>query len=166
MNTTEAAKNLSEIDAPDKWLEHCPQLRTEDKAKTFKLAEQMWVERMVKSNSLLVHPDILKQLEKQSWAATDIQKRMIWASVLATAEGSDSKERFKNIKILLLKKHGRDWWEDVYKRVNNAWAAKERIRKRTGSDSPAISMMANNTILFAGAAQQERESALRMIPST
>lgn len=164
MNTLEVANKLAEIDAPDEWITHCPPLSQEEKHEVFNLAERLWLEKTADSGKLLVHPDILKQLEDQQWVANDLQKRMIWASVLASAEGDDSKVRFKKIKLMLIKKYGRDWWEDVFNRKNSAWAAKERIRKRI--DNPAMSILISKTVLLAGAANEERDAALRMIPSS
>jgi hypothetical protein len=164
MDTIELAKYLFEIDALDKWGEKCLPVGATQRAEAFRLAEPLWIERMGKTGKLLVHPDVLKELEAQSWVASDLQKRMIWACVLASADGEDSKERFRSIKQKLLRKYGREWWEDVYRRKNNAWAARERIRNKESSYRPAVSMIIANTHLLAGAAADERDSALRMIP--
>jgi len=106
MDSFEIAKLLSSIDAPDKWIEKCPPLSQEEKTKVFELAEQLWLERMANLQMLFIHPDVLSQLEEQSWIANEIQKKMIWASVLGSADGDDSKLRFKNIKVMLIKKYG------------------------------------------------------------
>jgi len=158
------AKQCSKIDALETWGQHTQYLERSVKMEVFILAEMLWTERMARTGNLLLHPDVLDQLKKQNWKPTDVQKRMIWASVLALASGPSSKERFNIIKKRLLKKHGRDWWEDVYQRKTNAWAAKERIRKQQSSNGPAITMLANNTHLFAGAVAEEKRDALRMIP--
>ena len=164
MNLEDLAQQLSEIEYLETWASSFPSSYTGTKKAIFKLAEPLWVQRMIKINKLFVHPNIIKQLKKQSYSATDIQKRMIWASVLASAEGSDSKQRFNTIKKLLREKYGYEWWEDVYRRKNNAWAAKERIRKKTSSNGSALKSLINNTSLFANAAREEVEQALKMIP--
>lgn len=58
---------------------------------------------MIKTQQLFMHPNIFKQLQEQSFQPTDIQKRMIWASVLASADSANSKQRFAIIKKRLLK---------------------------------------------------------------
>ncbi|MDX7806974.1 hypothetical protein SJS53_09650, partial [Aeromonas caviae] len=100
----------------------------------------------------------------QHWVPNDLQKRMIWASVLASAEGTTSRERFKTIKTCILKKYGRDWWEDVYRRQKHAFAAKERIRKQSASNGPVVNMLIANTLLFGEAARDQVKAALSMIP--
>lgn len=164
MSIHEIARTISKIDELEVWNDHFPNSYSGSKKPVFELAQPLWIERMIKTQKLFIHPNIFKQLQEQSFQPTDIQKRMIWASVLASADGSNSKQRFAIIKKRLLNKYGRDWWEDVFKRKNNAWAAKERIRKKTGSNSIAVNTLINNTSLFANAAQSEIETALKMIP--
>lgn len=164
MDRADVIQKLAEIEALETWGDHCGELGASERQHVYHAAEQLWIERMARKGRLLVHPDVLQQLESQSWRPNDLQKRMIWASVLASAEGSDSKERFRAIKEKLLRRYGRDWWEDVFKRKTSAWAAKERIRKTTGSYGAVITVMINNTHLFSGLADEERVAALKMIP--
>ena len=166
MDTNQAAKYLSEIDEPDQWSKKSAHIEIINKREAYNLAEPLWLERMYREGKLFVHPNIAKQLKNQSWIANDLQKRMIWASVIASAEGPDSKARFVDIKKKLLKKYGREWWEDVYQRKNNAWAAKSRIEKKKASNGPAVTTLINNTHLFAGVAASETIKALKMIPET
>ncbi|WP_305463189.1 hypothetical protein [Photobacterium leiognathi] len=84
--------------------------------------------------------------------------------VLASGEGSDSRQRFKSIKASLLKKYGRDWWEDVYKRQKPAFVAKERIRNQTASYGVAVNMLMANTHLFGDIARDQIHRALIMVP--
>lgn len=163
-NLDEIAKRLANIDAPDHWNESCPPIKKNEKNYVFELSEQLWLKRMVESKKLYLHPSIFEQLHEQLWVANDLQKRMIWASVLASCEGNDSKVRFRKIKESLLKKHGRDWWEDVYPRIKKAWAAKERIRKKVLTQGSAVSVLINNTHLFQSFAIDEWNRALEMIP--
>ena len=164
MNQTEIAKLLSEIDSLDEWINHCPLMGREEKKEIYALAEKMWIARMVREQKLLIHPEVSEQLELQSWVATDVQKRMIWASVLASAHGDDSKARFRKVKESLINKYGREWWEDVYKRQKPAWAAKERIRKYKERRTEAVDKFISNTHIGACAASDEVDQALRMIP--
>lgn len=164
MDTLSTAQQLAKLDAPDLWVEFSSGIPKEKRAETFSLAGRLWLQRIAQEGMLLVNPKILKELEAQNWEANDLQKRMIWASVLANLEGASSKERFKEIKGYLLKKHGREWWEDVYSRKDKAWIAKEWIRKRTGSLGSAVSALAEKTILFGNVVAQERLNALSSIP--
>jgi len=166
MSIHEIARTISKIDELEVWNDHFPNSYSGYKKDVFELAQPLWVERMIQQKKLLIHPNVIKQLHKQSFKPTDLQNRMIWASVLASSNEANSKQRFAVIKKRLLKKYGREWWEDVYKRKNNAWAAKERIRKKTSSNGSGVNTLINNTILFADMAQSERESALKMIPET
>lgn len=164
MDRSDLIKTLSDVEALETWSAYCLDLEPSERKSVYLSAEKLWIQRMAKKGKLFVHPDVLEQLEAQSWEPTDLQKRMIWASVIASAEGPDSKLRFQTIKSRLLKKYGRDWWEDVFKRKTNAFAAKERIRKAAGPSGSAIEMLANNTILFSSFAAEERDASLRMIP--
>jgi hypothetical protein len=164
MDSTSAAEILSNLNAPDLWMKKCPTMEKERRAEVFVLAGKMWLEKLARQKQLLIHPSILKELEAQSWVANDLQRKMIWASVLATQEGADSKKRFKEIKIYLLTKYGREWWEDVYLRKNGSYAVKEWIRKRVGSYGTAVSTLVENTILFGSMAEEERNKALSSLP--
>lgn len=166
MDTRQITKFLSEIDELDQWSEKSAHIAFGNKGEVFSLAEPLWVERMLREGKLYVHPNVAGQLKKQSWRANDLQKRMIWASVIASAEGPKSKVRFSSIKKKLLKKYGRDWWEDVYKRKTNAWAAKSRIEKNRASYGPGVKTVIRKTHLFASAAASETIEALKMIPET
>lgn len=164
MDKLNLIKKLSEIEALESWSSYCIDLQLTERREVFQAAQKLWLQRMAQKGKLLIHPDVLIELETQSWEPNNLQKKMIWASVIALAEGPDSNERFQAIKIKLLKKYGRVWWEDVFKRKNNAFAAKERIKKKTVQSSIAISTLVKNTVLFSGFAAEERDAALRMIP--
>ncbi|WP_255547130.1 hypothetical protein [Moritella sp. 36] len=103
MNTQDLAKTLSDVDAPETWGQHAKNIDTQIKTEVLNLAEMLWTERMARTDNLLLHPDVLDQLKKQNWKPTDLQKRMIWASVLALASGPNSKERFNIIRRDCLK---------------------------------------------------------------
>lgn len=158
------AQKLASIDELETWNQYCTGYDVIAKKEAFELGEPLWIARKSAENTLYVNPDILEELKIQNWIPSDLQKRMIWASVLASAEGSTSKARFKSIKNSLLKKHGRDWWEDVYKRQKPAFAAKERIRRRLSANGSAVNMLILNTHLFGHLAQNEVRLALSMIP--
>ncbi len=129
----------------------------------FDAAEPLWVERMTRNGELLLHPDISEELEGNGWKPNDLHRRMIWASVLVSFDGSDSKVRFKSLKNKLISKHGRDWWEDVYKRMKKTFAAKDRLKK-SNDLGPATSMLAAHSTIMGQALNDKRLAALRMVP--
>ncbi|EOG7645209.1 hypothetical protein ACLINL_003527, partial [Vibrio cholerae] len=160
----ELVHSLALIDELETWKQYCQECSPQDKKEALERAQPLWIERKVSENTLYLHPDVISDLKKQNWLPNDLQKRMIWASVLASAEGSDSRQRFKSIKAILLKKYGRDWWEDVYKRQKFAFAAKERIRKQTASNGAAVNTLMSKTHLFGEIARDEIQAALSMLP--
>lgn len=164
MNIHDIAKKISNIDDLETWNEYFPNSYVGSKKDVFELAQPLWVERMINSQKLLIHPNVITQLKKQCFKSNDVQNRMIWASVLASADPVNSKQRFTVIKKCLLNKYGRVWWEDVFKRKNNAWAAKDRIRKITNYNGKAVNTLINNTHLIGDAFQSEIMIALKMIP--
>jgi hypothetical protein len=163
MDTNQLAAELSKIDAIETWPSHCAGINSSVKIEVFEKAEGLWVKRMLQDGKLLVHPDVAEELCSQNWTPNDLQKRMIWASILGT-DDSGSKNRFDKIKDILIKKHGKDWWEDVYQRKTNVYAAKERIRKI--HSGPAVSTFTTDTVLGASCEADERAAALKMIPKT
>jgi len=163
MNINDLAKTLSQIDEPEEWANHIPSLYSGPSKTIFELAEPLWVQRMINQNKLYVHPNVIKQLKAQSFISTDLQNRMIWASILAS---NNDDNRKATIKKLVKEKYGFDWWEDVYGRTRKMWIAKERIRKKLNGNGVGMNALINNTSLFANAAQSEIESALKEVPET
>ncbi len=161
----ELAQKLSSIDELETWKEHCIGYDSRSRQVAFQIAQKLWVERKALDNTLYLHPKTVGDLEKQDWIPNDLQLRMIWASVIASAEGTNSKQRFQVIKKSLRKKYDHSWWEDVYKRKNSAYAAKERIKKHSASNGAGVNMLISNTHLFASVAQDEVHRAMSMIPS-
>ncbi|WP_038124769.1 hypothetical protein [Vibrio nigripulchritudo] len=160
----ELAQKLALIDELETWKQHSQGFSSEEKKIAFEHAQALWIERKISENTLYLHPEVISDLQSQSWIPNDLQKRMIWASVLASAEGINSKERFKSIKNSLVNRYGWGWWEDVYKRQKPAFAAKERIRKQVASNGAAVNMLMANTHLFGEAARDQVTSALSMVP--
>jgi hypothetical protein len=87
---------------------------------------------------------------------------MIWASILATDESENRKERFKVIKKLLIKRYGRPWWENVYARVKPAYAAKQRLIKNLSGGM--VEEFIFRTTMGEACAADEVHRALDMIP--
>jgi hypothetical protein len=156
------SQKLSQIDELETWREHVQGISKHEILQAFESAQPLWVHRMICENKLYLHPEVIAQLRRQNWMPSDLHKRMIWASIIASDESSSSKKRMYELKGRLIKKHGRDWWEDVYSRLKYVYAAKERIKKI--HFRPAMSTLISNTSIGAEAASYEQMKALRMIP--
>jgi len=163
MNIQSLAKTLSQIDEPEQWVNHIPSSYSGKNRAVFALAEPLWIQRMVSHNNLYIHPNVIKKLKSQYYIPTDLQNRMIWASILAS---NDDKNRKSVIQRLVKKKYNYDWWEDAYCRTRKMWIAKERINKKLNSNGSGMNTLINNTVFFANAAQSEVEAALKEIPET
>ncbi|GAB1269515.1 hypothetical protein NBRC116493_27680 [Aurantivibrio infirmus] len=157
----ELAKILSNIDELETWKNHVQGYSKSDVASAYNVAQPLWVQRMISTQKLFLHPDVIDQLKAQNWQPSDVQKKMIWASLLGADESSESKKRMYKVKDSLIKKYGRDWWEDVYARIKPVYAAKERIKKI--HSGPAVSAFISNTFIGSEAASEERNRALSMI---
>ncbi|WP_089084488.1 hypothetical protein [Aquitalea magnusonii] len=160
----ELSRKLSEIDALETWKDHVQGFSRPEVAEVYERAQPLWVRRMIYENKLYLHPDVIEQLERQGCIPDDLHKRMIWASLIASDESSNSKKRMYKIKNLLIRKYGKDWWEDVYSRLKHVYAAKERIKKIHSGQ--AVSVFITNTFIGSEAAHDERIKALRMIPKS
>lgn len=160
----ELANILSSIDALESWKNYVQGYSKSEVAAAYKMARPLWVQRMVSEQKLFVHPDVIEQLRSQNWQPNDVQKKMIWASLLGSDESPESKKRMYKVKDSLIKRYGREWWEDVYSRIKPVYAAKERIRKI--HSGPATSAFIYNTSIGSEAASEERDLALKMIPKS
>ncbi len=158
----ELSRRLSKIDALETWKDHVQGFSRHEVVEVYERAQPLWIHRMIYENKLYLHPDVIEQLERQGWIPNDLHKRMIWASLIASDESQNSKKRMYKIKNGLIRKYGRDWWEDVYSRLRYVYAAKERIKKI--HSGPAVSAFITNTLIGAEFGNDKRVEALRMIP--
>lgn len=158
----ELIKKLSNIDELETWKNYVQGYSRSEVAKAYEEAQPLWTKRMVSDRKLFLHPDVMEQIKSQDWRANDLQKRMIWASLIGSDESMQSKTRMYRIKNSIIKRYGKDWWEDVYARIKPVYAAKQRIKKI--HSGPAVSMFISNTFIGSEAASDERDKALRMIP--
>lgn len=164
MNLRSVINRLVAEDYLDEWSSYIRQLPEDQRAEAFNTAEPLWIERMVRDGKLLINPVVAADLKNRGWKPTDLHRRMIWASVLVSIDSPNGKERFNANKAKIIKKHGNDWWFDIYKRVKPAYAARMRLKKNQESTGPAINQMARHSSVFALALHEEREAALKMIP--
>lgn len=164
MEVTAIARQFAGIDDLDLWSEVASGLDRSQKQAAIQAAQPLWIERMVKEGKLLLHPEVIDTLSRSHWRPQDNHLQMIWASLLASRDSTDSKEYFQRIKKKLLRKYGRDWWEAVYKRVNHAYAAKARIARNIGDLGPGMHTMAKRSIFIGSIVADEYRAALEMIP--
>ncbi|WP_066017244.1 hypothetical protein [Endozoicomonas atrinae] len=164
MTVHEIAEELSKINNPFEWSRRLNALSSEERSDCKALAEPLWIKRMINQGLLLVHPDIASELKENQWLPSQLHRKMIWASILASIDGPDSKEQFQAIKDSIKKKYGFHWWEDVYKRVKPAYAARDRIRKNECDIGPGLAMVASKSTVVSYALYEQRSDALRMIP--
>ncbi len=159
-------KKLSLIDDLEDWHRHTRifELQKEDKKYIYESARQLWIKRKISDGSLLLHPDIREELIEREYNPLSIHKKMIWASILASYDGCDSKEYFKRVKKKIIKKYGNIWWVDVYNRIKPTFAARKRIMEQISSTGPTLKYAASQSLFFRGMLNESRDDALRMIP--
>ena len=117
-------ERLSLIDNIDSWPVYIQGLGYDDKKRVYTLAERQWIKRKIGDGSLLLHPDIRDELIERQYSPLPLHRRMIWASVLASYDGVDSKEYFKIIKLKIIKKYDNKWWFDICNIIKPAFAAR------------------------------------------
>lgn len=161
MRTNNLIEKLVATDSPDKWADMTRHLAPIEKRMVFDEAEPLWIKRMWLDGKLLIHPNVAEQLSSMNWKPNDLQKKMIWASVLASFNSSDSQKRFHDIKQSIIKKHGNSWWFDVYKRLKPAYAARAQIEKTFG---PALEHAASISKVLGAASYETRMYILQRIP--
>ena len=54
-------------------------------------ARCLWIKRKILVGGLLLHPNVRDNLIERGYRPLSIHKKMIWASVLASYKGEDSK---------------------------------------------------------------------------
>lgn len=145
------------------WGEVAEGVANADKEILFELAERNWIERMINSQKLLLHPDAKAELIARDYKPLAKHKKMIWASVLVNYDGLDSKERFNRIKEKIIKKHNNIWWRDVYNKVKPTYAVKKRLEETTLG--PAVAFAAQHSSFLGGVVAESREDILRRLPN-
>lgn len=126
-------EKLSLVDDLEAWATYTRHLEKEEKKKIYECARRLWIKRKLLDGSLLLHPNVRSDLIEREYRPLSIHKKMIWASVLVSYKGEDSKAYFKRIKGKIIKKYGLKWWKDVDSRIKPAYAAQQRILKRVGA---------------------------------
>ncbi|MBA0170049.1 hypothetical protein IG612_01250 [Pectobacterium sp. FL60-S17] len=157
-------ERLSLIDDLEAWAACTKHLDKELKKIIYESARCLWIKRKIHDGSLLLHPNVRNELIERKYSPLSIHKKMIWASVLVSYRGGDSKEYFKRIKGKIVKKYGLKWWRDVDNRIKPAYAAQQRILKRVGTIGTGVKYFASQSSFIGGILNDELDAALRMIP--
>lgn len=159
-------KQLSLIDNLEDWHLYIPtsELQKEDKKYIYESAERLWIKRKISDGSLLIHPDIREELIEREYNSLPIHKKMIWSSLLASYNGINKSEYFNKIREKITKKYGREWWDDIDRRVKPAYIARQRLLKQNSSTGPGLKYAASQSIFFGCLLSESRDDILRVIP--
>lgn len=157
-------KRLVHLDELQNWGASVPELKGEARRKAFSEATPLWVERMVNEGKLLLHPQVIEDLRTNGWVPNDLQRKMIWASIVCKLDRADQKKEKYRIRELIQKAYGSEWWEEIYDRAGKVWPAWDRFRKNILSLGPATAMLANNSSVIGLAMHDEFKNVLNMVP--
>ena len=158
---TSIAVTLSQIDEIETWKQCSPQLTKEERLQCYQIAQRLWLERSYAANRLYINLGVIEDLKANDWYPNDVQKQMIWASVIGSIDNSTQKRRFKTVKEKLVKKYGWDWYNACDKRAKNAYAAKQWISKQSFEAGSAML----GSILLREASNEQVVKALRNLPA-
>ena len=161
----EHIKRLVSCDELQNWGEQIPDLKGVDRKGVFEKAVPLWTHRMVGEGKLLLNPMVVESLMAQKWVPDDLQKQMIWASIVCKLDGPDGKAEKAKIRGLLQRRYGNDWWEEVYERAGRVWPAWDRYRKNILSMGGATKMLAKHSTVFGMAVNDELNAVMSMVPS-
>lgn len=165
MDTASLIDELASTDELQNWGAIAAGVPDADRKLAFELAVPLWIRRMVEEWKLLLHPNIIEQLQSQQWKPTELQAKMIWASIVCKLDDPDQKSEKARIRSFIQKRYNTEWWEDVYQRAGKVWPAWDRARKKVFSNGPAINVWAAHSTLVGQALYDEFQAALRMVPS-
>lgn len=165
MDTASLIDVLVSTDGLQNWGALAARAPDADRRLAFESAVPLWIRRMVKEWKLLLHPKVIEQLQGQEWQPTEVQTKMIWASIVCKLDGPDQKAEKARIRSLIQKRHNNKWWEDVYRRAGKVWPAWDRARKKVFSNGPAVDVLAAHSTLVGQALRDEFQAALCMVPS-
>ncbi|ECO4189975.1 hypothetical protein FYD92_23270 [Salmonella enterica] len=159
-------EQLSLIDNLEEWHRNVLilDLGKETKKNIYELAKHLWIKRKISDGSLLLHPDIRTELIEREYNPLSIHKKMIWASLLASYEGSDSKAYFQLIKEKIIKKYGNKWWLDVYNRIKPTYAVRRRLMELDNSIGAAFKYSASQSSFLNHTLSLSRDDVLRKLP--
>jgi|TARA_R110001583_G_scaffold144132_1_gene296128 hypothetical protein len=164
MDISEAIEKLSLVDDLEKWAEVSASLPVKSKRYLYEKAERQWIKRKLEDGSLLVHPKVKDELIQREFSPLTKHRKMIWASVLVSYEGPDSKERFNRIKTKIIKKYNNQWWFEVYKRVQPTYAARKRLLEQRCFTPKAVKFASTRSMFFGNLVSEATQEILKTIP--
>lgn len=144
------------------WANIAQEFSHSDRAKLFEVAQPQWIERKINDGTLLLHPEVKAELISRNYKPRVVHCQMIWASVLVTYEGGDSRLYYQRIKEKIINKHSNKWWFQVHKRVDPTFKAYVRIKKQ--NLGRAGNFLAQNSSFLGDIVNESIDDALRMIP--
>ncbi|AOS97839.1 hypothetical protein AUP74_02437 [Microbulbifer aggregans] len=160
--------NVAKLVATDKlqdWGEVASEIKGRNRSKTFQVAAPLWIKRMVNEGKLLLNPSIIAQLREQEWIPTELQKQMIWASIVCKLDSPEQRQEKARIRSLIQKRYDNEWWEEVYERAGRVWPAWDRYKKNILSVGTATATLAAHSSVLGQAFNREFEAILKMVPA-
>lgn len=161
----EHVKRLASCDELHNWGGQIADIKGIHRKRAFEKAIPLWTHRMVSEGKLLLNPVVVERLRAQEWIPDEVQKQMIWASIVCKLDGPDDKTEKAKIRLLLQRKYGNDWWEEVYERAGRVWPAWDRYRRNILSMGGATKMLAKRSAVFGMAVNDELNAVMNMVPS-
>lgn len=152
------------IDELHEWGNSIPEAKGSERREAFSAAIPLWVERMINEGKLLLHPSVIDALKSQNWQPNEIQKKMIWASIVCKLDRSEQKQEKARIRQLIQNHYDNNWWEDVYERAGRVWPAWDRYRKNILSAGSATKQFASYSSVLGEAFRDEYLAVLKMVP--
>lgn len=159
-------KKLVATDELQDWGAVVSCLKGDARRKAFETATPLWVERMINEGKLLLHPSVIAQLRQENWSPNELQKQMIWASIVCKLDSPEQKAEKVRVRSLLQKHYDNYWWEQVYERAGKVWPAWDRYRKNIQSVGLATATLATHSSVLGQAFGQEFKAILKMVPAT
>lgn len=157
---------LVALDELQDWGAAIPELKGDERRNAFATATPLWIERMVRDGKLLLHPSVIAKLTKQNWIPDELQKQMIWASIVCKLDSDEQKSEKARIRELIKKRYSNEWWEQVYARAGRVWPAWDRYRKNILSAGPGIAILSIHSSLVGQAMNDEFKAVLKMVPES
>ncbi|MBC5788720.1 hypothetical protein [Providencia sp. JUb39] len=159
-------KKLSLIDNLEEWHWYIPtsELPKEDKKYIYDSAERLWIKRKITDGSLIIHPEVREELIEREYNPLPIHKKMIWASLLASYNGIDKNAYIERIRKKITKKYGREWWDDINRRIKPTYIARQRLLEQINSTGPALKYAASQSLFFGSLLSESRDDVLKKIP--
>ena len=161
----EVINTLSSIDDLEAWNEVRKTVHVELREIHLNYAMYKWIERMITQEKLLLHPNVKQELVSRDYKPLVKHKKMIWASLLATYENKDSKERFDRIKGKIKKHYTSRWWLDVYNIYNQFRIVYLKLKRIDEKNGGGIALLASKSTFIGNAIQEEREKLMRELPT-